>query len=102
VIHTVGPVYYGGNRSEATILADAYRNSLLLASERGIRSVAFPSLSTGAYGYPLELAAPVALSTVISYVQQHQDIELVRFVLYGNEAYSAYEKALAALDNTAE
>jgi len=101
VIHTVGPVYYGGNRSEATILANAYRNSLLLASERGIRSVAFPSLSTGAYGYPLELAAPVALSTVISYVQQHQDIELVRFVLYGNEAYSAYEKALAALDNTA-
>jgi O-acetyl-ADP-ribose deacetylase (regulator of RNase III) len=97
VIHTVGPVYYGGNRDEAAILADAYRNSLALASERGIRSVAFPSLSTGAYGYPLELAAAVALSTAISYLREHQDIKLVRFVLYGSEAYRAYEKALAAL-----
>lgn len=97
VIHTVGPIYHGGSRGEAAILGDAYRNSLALASERGIKSVAFPSLSTGAYGYPLELAAAVALKTVMDYLQSHQGIELVRFVLYGSDAYSAYEKALIAL-----
>ena len=75
---------------------------MALASERGIKSVAFPSLSTGAYGYPLELAAPLALKTVLEYIRFHQDISLVRFVLYGDEAYRAYEKALAALTSVAE
>ena len=102
VIHTVGPIYHGGGRGEAATLADAYRNSLALASERRIKSVAFPSLSTGAYGYPLELAAPVALEAVSEYLQSHQEINLVRFVLYGNEAYRAYEKALVALTRKAE
>lgn len=99
VIHTVGPIYHGGNRGEAAILADAYRNSLAVASEHGIKSVAFPSLSTGAYGYPLELAAPVALKAVMDFLQSHQGIELVRFVLYGREAYSAYEQALITLSH---
>jgi len=102
VIHTVGPIYHGGNKGEAATLAAAYRNSLALASERGIKSVAFPSLSTGAYGYPLELAAPLALKTVLEYIRFHQDISLVRFVLYGDEAYRAYEKALAALTSATE
>jgi O-acetyl-ADP-ribose deacetylase (regulator of RNase III) len=74
----------------------------MLASERGIKSLSFPSLSTGAYGYPLKLAAPVALSTVMSYLREHQDIELVRFVLYRLDAYGAYEKALAAQTRKAE
>jgi len=97
VIHTVGPIYHGGQRGEAQTLANAYRNSLTLASERGIQSVAFPSLSTGAYGYPIELAAPIALRTVMDYLRVHPEITLVRFVLYGWSAYVAYERALQDL-----
>jgi O-acetyl-ADP-ribose deacetylase (regulator of RNase III) len=97
VIHTVGPIYYGGQKGEAQTLSSAYRNSLALASQHGIKSVAFPSLSTGAYGYPLELAAPIALRTVMDYLQAHPKIELVRFVLFGSSAYAAYGKALKGL-----
>jgi O-acetyl-ADP-ribose deacetylase (regulator of RNase III) len=97
VIHTVGPIYYGGNRNEAQILANAYRNSLELASQRGIRTVAFPSISTGAYGYPIELAAPLALGTVIRFLESRPEVELVRFVLYGRSAYQAYEHVLKGL-----
>jgi O-acetyl-ADP-ribose deacetylase (regulator of RNase III) len=97
VIHTVGPIYHGGHEGEAEILASAYRNSLELASEGGIKSVAFPSLSTGAYGYPIELAASVALRTVLDYIEKHQDLELVRFVLYGSAAYDVYERVLSTL-----
>lgn len=104
VIHTVGPIYRGGQRGESQILASAYRSSLELASQHGIRSVAFPSISTGAYGYPIELAAPVALQTVRDFLEAHPDIELVRFVLYGRSAYEAYEHALRAVvqDNSIE
>ena len=97
VIHTVGPVYYLEGNQAPRLLASAYRNSLALASQRGIKSVAFPSLSTGAYGYPLEEAAPIALRTVMDYLQAHTDIELVRFVLFGRRAYRVYEEALTAL-----
>ena len=97
VIHTVGPIYGGGQRGEAETLANAYRNSLALASQHGIRSVAFPSISTGAYGYPIELAAPIALRTAMEYLQAHPEIELVRFVLFGRSAYEAYERALEGL-----
>ena len=65
-----------------------------MASENNIRSVAFPSISTGAYGYPMEEAAPIALRTVIDYLKTHTDIELVRFVLFGRRAYQIYERAL--------
>ena len=97
VIHTVGPVYSGGNRREAGLLANAYKNSLKLASQYKIKSVAFPSISTGAYGYPFNEAAMVALKTVINYLKTHTDIELVRFVLFGQKAYQAYDKALHEL-----
>jgi O-acetyl-ADP-ribose deacetylase (regulator of RNase III) len=97
VIHAVGPIYRGGTQGEAETLASAYRNSLALASKHGIKSVAFPSLSTGAYGYPIELAAPIALKTVMDYLQAHPEIELVRFVLFGHSAYEAYERALKGL-----
>ena len=97
VIHTVGPIYYGGQAGESDILASAYRSSLELASERGIKTVSFPSISTGAYGYPIGLAAPIALRTVMEYLRTHPEIELVRFVLFGGSVYEAYKRALESL-----
>lgn len=97
VIHTVGPVYHNGKRHEAELLANAYNNSLILASQNKLNSVAFPSLSTGAYGYPMNEAAMIALKTVIDYVKAHTDIPLVRFVLFGSKAYQTYEKVLQGL-----
>lgn len=94
VIHTVGPIWRGGERGEEEILARAYQESLKLAVERGIRSVSFPSISTGAYGYPLEKAAPVALKAVVQFLQQEQAPEEVRFVLFDSRTYQAYQKAL--------
>jgi len=94
IIHTVGPVYHGGNRGEAELLASAYRSSLKLASEKGISSIAFPSLSTGAYGYPLDAAAKIAVKTVVDYLKDHPEIGVVRFVLFNADAYGAYETAM--------
>jgi len=100
VIHTVGPVYWReGAERAAELLSSAYRRSLEVAAEHGVRSVAFPSISTGAYGYPLAEAAPVALQTVMTCLanQGPEGITLVRFVLYGPHAYRAYEQALSRL-----
>jgi len=97
VIHAVGPIYRDGQSGEAETLASAYRRSLEVASAHGIRSVAFPSISTGAYGYPMEEAAEIALRTVMDYLRAHPEIELVRFVLFGERAYRTYEKTLARL-----
>jgi len=97
VIHTVGPIYRGGSRDEAETLARAYRSSLALASEKGISTIAFPSISTGAYGYPITLAADIALRTVLEFLTQHPDIELVRFILFSAADYRVYQNALAAL-----
>lgn len=97
VIHTVGPVYSGGNRREAELLASAYKNSLSLASQYKLKNISFPSISTGAYGYPLDEAAAVALKTVIQYLKTHSEIEMVRFVLFGQKAYQSYQKVLQEL-----
>ncbi len=97
VIHTVGPVYQGGGRREPELLASCYRESLKLASGKGLTSVAFPSISTGAYGYPLAEAARVALKTVLDYLSQHPEIKLARFVLFGHPAYETYAKTLRDL-----
>lgn len=97
VIHAVGPVYYNGTSGEPERLANAYRCSLTLADRHGLQSVSFPSISTGAYGYPVERAAPIALRTVVDYLRQHRGIELVRFVLYDTPTYTVYEDALRAL-----
>ena len=97
VIHTVGPIYHSAGKTAPELLASCYRRSLEVAGENKLKSVAFPSISTGAYGYPLEEAAPIALKTVIDYLKAHPDIQLVRFVLFGNDAYQAYEKALKDL-----
>lgn len=97
VIHAVGPVYRGKNPTTERLLASAYRRSLEVALANGVRSVAFPSISTGVYGYPLEEAAPVALHTVTRFVRAHPEIERVCFVLRSSKAYSAFEKALGRL-----
>jgi O-acetyl-ADP-ribose deacetylase (regulator of RNase III) len=104
VIHAVGPVYRRESAGRAaSLLASAYRRSLEVAVENGVKSVAFPSISTGAYGYPLEEAAPVALGVVLEFLaaQQGGRIELVRFVLYGQRAYDAYSRALKRLAEAA-
>lgn len=100
VIHTVGPIYSGGPR-DAELLASAYRRSLEVASQNHLRSIAFPSISTGAYGYPVHLAAPIALQTVMDYIQTHNDIALVRFVLYDSHTFEAYTTALTRLRSEA-
>ena len=97
-IHTVRPVWKGGDRGEPEILASCYRNSLRLAVENGVRSIAFPSISTGAYGYPVEKAAPVALSTVAAFLRMEKLAPgLVRFVLFDARTLGAYHEALGAL-----
>ena len=97
VIHTVGPVYRNGLHREPELLKDAYKNSLKLASSKGIRSIAFPSISTGAYRYPLEEAAEIALSTAIAYLKENVDIDIIRFVLFGQTALQKYERVLKDL-----
>ncbi len=94
VIHTVGPVYRDGLHNEPKLLENAYKNCLKLASSKGIKSIAFPSISTGAYRYPLEQAAEIALSAAINYLKENADIELIRFVLFGPKALDTYEKKL--------
>jgi O-acetyl-ADP-ribose deacetylase len=94
VIHTVGPVWGGGGSAEAATLASAYRESLKLAAEKGIKSIAFPSISTGAYGYPLAEAAGVAVRTVLSFLKENTAIKEVVFVLFDPDSLKAYEDAL--------
>jgi O-acetyl-ADP-ribose deacetylase (regulator of RNase III) len=97
VIHTVGPVYKDGLHQEPELLASCYRKSLKLASVKGLKTLAFPSVSTGVYGYPMDDAAKVALTAVTDYLAQHPEIERVRFVLFGRPAYEAYAKVLREL-----
>lgn len=97
VIHTVGPVYQDGRHGEPELLARAYRSSLELAMAHRIRTLAFPSISTGAYAYPMEAAAAVALSTVVDFLRSHPEIQCVRFVLFGKEALRIYSQALEGL-----
>jgi len=100
VIHAVGPIYRDGRQGEPRLLADAYRNSLALASELGIKTIALPSLSTGAYGYPMEEAARIALGTALDYLSTHLDIELIRFVLFDHEAFKAWGLVMSELAPT--
>jgi O-acetyl-ADP-ribose deacetylase (regulator of RNase III) len=92
VIHTVGPVWHGGEAAEAELLASCHRRALELAAELGCASVAFPAISTGVYDYPVELAAPVAVAAVREAL--HSPVELVRFVLFGDESLAAFTRAL--------
>lgn len=98
VIHTVGPVYSGGSRGESALLAGAYRSSLALARKKGLRTVAFPSISTGTYGYPVVEAALVALKTVIDFIKADNGaFDLVRFVLHSESDFRTYQSKLQEL-----
>jgi len=97
VIHAVGPVWERGQLNEAVLLASAYEQSLALAVEYGLRSISFPSISTGAFNYPMRLAAAVAMRTVVDVLRHTHRLELVRMVLYPREsrrAYATYAQAL--------
>lgn len=93
VVHTVGPVWYGGDRNEPATLANAYRNSLRVADKEGLTSVAFPSISTGAFGYPSHEAAAVAVRTVADELAHLKHITEVRFVLFDNRTHKHYVNA---------
>jgi len=98
VFHAVGPVWEGGLKDESEQLASAIERCLELAVERECTSIAFPAISTGAYGYPIDLAAETSLATVGEYLRQHQQPELVRFVLFDAGAYGAFSRVLETLD----
>jgi O-acetyl-ADP-ribose deacetylase (regulator of RNase III) len=94
VIHAVGPVYHDGKHGEPALLASAYRTCLELASQNQCASVAFPAISTGVYGYPMEDAARVTFRTIVEYLEQHPEIKLVRYVLYDARALTIHERVL--------
>ena len=97
VIHAVAPIWNGGRNGEPELLRGAYRRSLELADELDLRSIAFPSLGTGVYGYPLEAAASIALSTVLAYLQGDTRLERVTFVLFSAGDLAVFERVLGAL-----
>ena len=94
VIHTVGPIWHGGREGEPGLLRNCYVNSLALAEEHGVRSIAFPSISTGVYGYPIEQASRIAVSTVRECLAASTSIELVRFVCFSADDLAVYQSAL--------
>lgn len=94
IIHTPGPIWHGGDGNERQLLANSYRNSLRLAEEHGCRSVAFPSISTGVYAFPLDLAAPIALTTIRDFLDTAAVVETVTMVCYDPQTLAAYRQAL--------
>jgi O-acetyl-ADP-ribose deacetylase (regulator of RNase III) len=94
VIHTVGPVWHGGKRGEPETLASCYRSSLHLAVENGIKTIAFPAISCGAYGYPIPEAAQTALKSARDFLATNDKIDKVIFVLWGDDIYDAYRRLL--------
>lgn len=93
VIHTVGPVWRGGDEGEDELLASCHRAALALAAELGCRTLAFPAISTGAYGFPVERAARIALEVTADELERHPDIDLVTFVLFGADSFAAFAEA---------
>jgi len=94
VIHTVGPIWRGGKHDEARILANCYRNSLQLAVENQIKTIAFPAISCGAYGYPAEKAAHIAFKTTCDFIATNDEIQKMIFVVLGEDVYDAYRQSL--------
>ena len=97
VIHTVGPVWQGGKRNEPQVLESCYCNSLEEATRLGCSSISFPSISTGAFGYPVQQAATIALRTVVDHLHSPRSVQLVRFVLFDGDTYQAYKDAAQKL-----
>lgn len=98
VLHTPGPIWHGGDRGEAALLASCYRSCLDLAAEHGCQTVAFPSISTGVYHFPLELAAPIAVRAVRDGLAEHSEIQRVTFVCFNQAVKDAYDAALEQLN----
>jgi O-acetyl-ADP-ribose deacetylase (regulator of RNase III) len=94
VIHTVGPVWHGGQHGEDELLASCYRSSLALAADRGLASVAFPAISTGVYRFPIERATRIAVAEVRAFLADHSLPATVTFVCFGTDVRHAYDKAL--------
>lgn len=94
VIHTVGPVYFSSQKDKPALLSSCYRNSMRLAHENGIKSIAFPSISTGVYSYPVKEAVKIAVAQVKKSLEEYPDIEKVIFVCFDEEVYDAYRKEL--------
>ncbi len=97
VIHAVGPIWRGGNHGEPELLASAYRNTLLRAEEKGVKTLALPSISTGVYGYPVREAARIALRTVVEHCRQAGSLRSVTFVLFTRDTLQAYEEVLGEI-----
>ena len=99
VIHTVGPVWHGGKNGEPELLASCYRNAIRLAIENSIKTIAFPSISTGVYGYPIDKAAVIALNAVLEMLAEYPEekLEKVIFVCFNDDVYGRYEELLSAL-----
>lgn len=98
VIHTVGPIWNGGRSKEEELLANCYFNSMQLAFDNGIRTIAFPSISTGAYSFPVELAAKIAVKTVSRFLEEHENsFDLVEWVLFDSKTESVYEAEVDSL-----
>ena len=98
VIHTPGPIWRGGKWGEEELLANCYKNSLKLAQEYGIKSIAFPSISTGVYRFPVDLAAKIAVREIYSYLKEQDDMEQITMVCFDDRTKEAYEDALAELE----
>lgn len=94
VIHAVGPIWHGGNRHEAEDLRSAYDSALHLAEDHGLKSIAFPSISTGVFGYPIEKAAPIAITAVKTFCEQSYSLEEVRFILFSDGDLEVYRSLL--------
>jgi O-acetyl-ADP-ribose deacetylase (regulator of RNase III) len=97
VIHTVGPIWHGGNQGEPETLASAYRRSLEKAVQNQCKTLSFPSISTGAYGYPIDLAARIALRTIVEYLRQHPGLKEVRMVLFSQDDLDVYSRELRGI-----
>jgi len=97
VIHAVGPVWHGGNQSEPELLAACYRHSLALAVQHGLRTIAFPAISCGIFGYPVAAAARIAVGEVKDFLDANQAIDKVYLTCFGDEIYAAYQRALEEL-----
>lgn len=100
VIHTPGPIWRGGTSNEDALLASCYRNCLLIASELGCKTVAFPSISTGVYHFPLARAARIAVTTILQYLASHPELERVSMVCFDAATLAAYQKALAETEQS--
>jgi O-acetyl-ADP-ribose deacetylase (regulator of RNase III) len=98
VVHTVGPVWHGGNHDEDEMLARCYRNSLALADKHGVRTIAFPAISTGVYGFPVDRAARIAVREVAAFLEENQEMEEVLLVCFGEQAYHCFAGALKDLE----